>query len=120
MFVVGIRHAYQRIGWHSAMDDAQQTVSEFLTTHDLECPPEYRLLDLVAEVGELTANATESTDYGATPDSLSIDPDELGDVLFAAIALAESQSIDANDALVGALEKYERRIETTGSAGSGE
>ncbi|WP_435194647.1 hypothetical protein [Natronomonas sp. EA1] len=41
--------------------DAQETVVRFIATHDLDCPPAYRLLDLTAEVGELAADATDST-----------------------------------------------------------
>jgi hypothetical protein len=31
--------------------DEQETVARFVATHGLEAPPEYRLLDLVSEVG---------------------------------------------------------------------
>ncbi|RQG95141.1 MazG nucleotide pyrophosphohydrolase domain-containing protein [Natrarchaeobius chitinivorans] len=99
--------------------DGQQAVADFVETHDLETPPAFRLLDLVSEVGELGKDANESTDYGASPDDLEIASDEIGDVLFAALALADSLEIDAGEALEEALEKYERRIEDSETPGSG-
>jgi NTP pyrophosphatase (non-canonical NTP hydrolase) len=102
------------------MNDRQQQVAEFVETHDLEAPPEYRLLDLVSEVGELAKDANESTGYGTSPDDLSIESDEIGDVLFALLALADDLEIDADAALEEAVAKYERRLEDGGSPGSGE
>jgi NTP pyrophosphatase (non-canonical NTP hydrolase) len=97
----------------------QQRVAAFVEDHGLETPPAYRLLDLVSEVGELGKEVTESTDYGAAPGAVDIDRDELGDTLFALLALAEELDVDASAALEQSLEKYERRIDKRGSAGSG-
>lgn len=101
------------------MEDRQRRVAAFVDDHDLETPPTYRLLDLVSEVGELAKDANESTAYGAEPDDLEISSDELGDALFALLAVADSLEIDADQALEEAIEKYERRLEEDGSAGSG-
>jgi NTP pyrophosphatase (non-canonical NTP hydrolase) len=102
------------------MEDRQRQVAAFVDEHDLEAPPEFRLLDIASEVGELTTDANESTGYGASPDDLEIESDEIGDVLFALLALADDLEIDADAALEEALEKYERRLEDGGSPGSGE
>ncbi|MFC4439659.1 MULTISPECIES: MazG nucleotide pyrophosphohydrolase domain-containing protein [Natrialbaceae] len=102
------------------MNDRQRQVAAFVDEHDLETPLEYRLLDLVSEVGELAKDANESTGYGASPADLSIESDELGDALFALLAVADALEIDADAALEEALEKYERRLEDGGSPGSGE
>lgn len=98
--------------------DSQDIVAEFLTTHDLHVDPAYRLLDLSAEVGELAADATDSTDYGAAPADLDLSRDELGDALFALLALAEETDTDAGIALAESLAKYEARIEAAGAPGS--
>jgi NTP pyrophosphatase (non-canonical NTP hydrolase) len=98
--------------------DAQRRVAEFVATHDLHAAPEYRLLDLVSEVGELAKDANVSTDYGSTPEDVAINDDELGDALFALLALAESLDVDAGSALETALEKYEERIDTSGEPSS--
>jgi len=101
------------------MDD-QQRVAAFVAEHGLEAPPAYRVLDLVSEVGELGKEVTESTGYGASPEAVDVDRDELGDTLFALLALAEELGVDASAALAESLEKYERRLDERGSAGSGE
>ncbi|WP_049929182.1 MazG nucleotide pyrophosphohydrolase domain-containing protein [Halopiger goleimassiliensis] len=100
------------------MDDAQQRVADFVARHDLETPPAYRVLDLASEVGELAKDANESTDYGTTPEDIAINADEIGDVLFAVLALADALEIDAADALEESLEKYEQRLENGGTPGS--
>ncbi|WP_435185158.1 nucleotide pyrophosphohydrolase [Halobellus sp. EA9] len=101
------------------MDDAQRRVADFLAAADLHAHPAYRLLDLTAEVGELAADATASSDYGADPESLSVNRDELGDALFALLALADELDVDAGAALDESLAKYEARIDETGAPGSG-
>jgi NTP pyrophosphatase (non-canonical NTP hydrolase) len=96
----------------------QRTVAAFIEKHELDGEPAFRILDLTAEVGEIAADATDSTEYGAEPDALDIETDEIGDVLFSLLAVAESLDIDAGDALDESLEKYEQRITATGSASS--
>jgi NTP pyrophosphatase (non-canonical NTP hydrolase) len=100
--------------------EEQRRVAMFVERYDLETPPAFRLLDLVSELGEVAKNATESTDYGDGPDALTLDSDEVGDVLFALLALADSADVDAGDALDEALSKYERRLEDANTPASGE
>ena len=102
------------------MDDQQTAVAAFVETYDLETPPEYRLLDLVSEVGELGKDANTSTEYGTNPAELDLATDEIGDVLFATLALADSLEIDAEAALEEAMAKYEQRLDARESPGSGE
>ena len=98
---------------------AQQQVAQFLDENGMRAPPAYRLLDLAAEVGEVAADAAKSSEYGDAPDALTVPEDELGDALFALLALAEESDIDAGAALATSLSKYEGRIDNTGDAGSG-
>jgi NTP pyrophosphatase (non-canonical NTP hydrolase) len=99
--------------------DEQARVAAFLATHDLDATPAYRLLDLVSEVGELSKDAVEATDYGSDPDAVAVAEDEIGDALFALLALSESLGIDAGEALETALSKYERRLREGDDPGSG-
>ncbi|RRJ33695.1 MazG nucleotide pyrophosphohydrolase domain-containing protein [Halocatena pleomorpha] len=92
------------------MDQQQRRVASFIEQHDLHAPPAYRLLDLVSEVGEVAKDANSSTDYGTSPGELTLSEEEIGDVLFSLLALADSQEINADAALQTALEKYERRL----------
>jgi len=94
-------------------------VAAFLDEAGLHAPPAYRLIDLTAEVGEVAADAAESSDYGADPEAVSVSRDEVGDVLFAALALADALDVDAEDALAESLAKYEARLDADGTAGSG-
>lgn len=100
--------------------DEQEAVARFVEANGLETPPEFRLLDLVSELGEVAKNATESTAYGAEPDRLDVQSDEIGDVLFALLAVADSLDIDAGEALDESLEKYADRMDDRGDPSSGE
>ncbi|GGL59295.1 MazG nucleotide pyrophosphohydrolase domain-containing protein [Halocalculus aciditolerans] len=97
----------------------QDRVADFFDEHDLEGEPAYQLLDLTSEVGELAKDAVESTDYGASGE-VEVKSDEVGDVLFSLLAVANSLDLDASACLDEAIEKYESRIEATGTASSGE
>lgn len=98
--------------------EEQQKVAEFIEEYGMNGAAEFRILDLVSEVGEIAKDATKSAGYGEEPDKLSVKKDEIGDVLFSLIAVAESLDIDAGEALDMALEKYERRIDEKGDPGS--
>lgn len=99
--------------------DEQHRVAAFVDEHDWETELAYRVLDLQSEVGEIANEVTTSTGYGADVEAAEIATDEIGDALFALLAVAESADVDASHALDAAIAKYERRIERTGDAGSG-
>lgn len=97
----------------------QIRVAEFIKTHKLETSVPSRVLDLVAEAGELAKEASKATEYGRT----SFRPseswrEELGDVFFALVCLANSTNVNLEEALEQALTKYRRRIEETGEPSS--
>lgn len=98
--------------------EEQNKVAEFIEKYEMDGTTEFRILDLVSEVGEVAKDATKSAGYGTDPDNLSVKKDEIGDVLFSLLAVAESLDIDAEEALNLALEKYERRINEKGDPGS--
>jgi NTP pyrophosphatase (non-canonical NTP hydrolase) len=99
--------------------DQQDRVADFVASHDIDAPPAYRLLDLVSEVGELAKDANESTGYGTSPGHIAVSEDELGDALFALLALADRVDIDAGAALEAAIAKYEDRLDDADAPGSG-
>jgi NTP pyrophosphatase (non-canonical NTP hydrolase) len=101
------------------LSDVQQRVARFVAAHGLEAAVEYRLLDLISEVGELAKEPLNATAYGCTPFVANAAwADELGDVLFALACLANTTGVDMQAALEAALAKYERRIADGGSAAS--
>lgn len=97
--------------------DEQRRVAAFVATHGMVVDPANRALDLVSEVGEIAKELNESTSYGRTGEP-QIARDEIGDVLFAVLALADSVDVDAGAALDVALGKYAARLEGSGSPGS--
>jgi len=101
------------------VQEAQQAVAAFVQRHGLETDAQHRLLDLVSEVGELAKEILKGTQYGHTPLALTSNwQDELGDVLFSLICLANTTEVDLADALQGALAKYEIRLAQRGVAAS--
>ncbi|QLG60607.1 MazG nucleotide pyrophosphohydrolase domain-containing protein [Halorarum salinum] len=100
--------------------DEQDRVAAFLDRHDLESDPEFRVLDLVSEVGEIAKGANVSTGYGDDREALDVARDELGDALFSLLSVCEALDVDAGEALAEALDKYETRMAESGDPGSGE
>src|SRR5687767_527360 len=100
--------------------DLQTQVEAFVQAHGLTTSVEARMLDMVAEVGEVAKEVLKGSEYGKLP---FVPPhgwtDELGDTLFTLICLANSTQVDLNAALVNVLAKYERRLGEQGDAGSG-
>jgi NTP pyrophosphatase (non-canonical NTP hydrolase) len=98
--------------------EEQRRVAAFIAAHDLSGTTEFRLLDLVSEVGEMAKDAAESTGYGESPGDVEVRTDEIGDALFSLLAVAESLDVDASAALDEALEKYEARMNESGTPSS--
>jgi NTP pyrophosphatase (non-canonical NTP hydrolase) len=98
--------------------DAQECVENFIDENNLEGTTAFRILDLMAEAGEIAADAAKSADYGMSEKDLEVKRDEIGDALFSLLAVASDLDINAEAALEEALEKYESRISNSGSPGS--
>ncbi len=100
--------------------EMQKRVAEFVELYELNIGITYRMLDLVSEVGELSKVVLQTTEYGRR----GFQPnerweEELGDVLFALICVANSTGVDLERALAMVLEKYRNRLESKQDAGSG-
>lgn len=97
----------------------QERVAEFVRGNSLEISVEHRLLDLVSEAGELAKEVLQDSSYGSRPfTSTSAWADEIGDVLFSLACLANSTSVDMEQALDRVLRKLDERIAKKGHAGS--
>ncbi len=101
--------------------EIQKKVAAFVEKHGLENPLPIHLLDLHSELGELSRELLKSSAYGLT----SFTPgarwhDELGDVLFSLICVANSTGVDLEHVLDLAMQKYASRIARKGDPGSGE
>jgi NTP pyrophosphatase (non-canonical NTP hydrolase) len=99
--------------------DSQRQVRAFLAKHRLAHTPESHTLDLVSEVGEIAKALLEASDYGtASPVYGEALHNELGDVFFSLVALAESLDVDLGAALTAVMAKYEDRLASKGHCGS--
>ena len=98
----------------------QRSVARFVEEHELEAPIQARMLDLASEVGELAKEVLKGADYGCCDFEVPQGwRDELGDVFFALICLANSTGVELEASLEDALQKYRNRLEGSSSVGSG-
>lgn len=102
------------------LPEFQTRVAAFTKTHQLEHDAAARLLDLVSETGEVAKEMLKATQYGAQEFSRT-DAwcDEMGDVFFALVCLANETHVDLEEALTGALEKYRARLTRDRTPASG-
>jgi NTP pyrophosphatase (non-canonical NTP hydrolase) len=98
----------------------QTLVARFVAQHNLSADLETRLLDLLSEMGEVAKEALKSTNYGQNPFLPSEEwENELGDLFFSLICIANSTGVDLDTALEKALDKYSQRLEDTDTPSSG-
>jgi NTP pyrophosphatase (non-canonical NTP hydrolase) len=98
----------------------QKEVQNFIQQHRMECPLPARLLDFVSESGELCKEYLKGSNYGAK--DCEVTPawkDELGDLFFSLVCLANSSGVNLEESLKAALAKYSARIAARGESGSG-
>ena len=104
-----------------AIPEFQEIVLEFVDDHHLEIEVPYRMLDLVSELGEVAKEVLKSSHYGITrflPENKW--EDELGDLFFSLICLANSTGVNLEEALNNVLQKYENRLTAKEDAEPGE
>jgi NTP pyrophosphatase (non-canonical NTP hydrolase) len=99
----------------------QQRVAEFTDQFDLDATVQMQLLDLNSESGELAKEFLVATSYGqkefhATPEW----ENEIGDVYFALLCVAEKSGVDLERALDGVMKRYADRVHEHGTAGNPE
>lgn len=103
-----------------SLSSAQSDVAAFTSEHGLEAPVSARVLDVVSEVGELAKEVLEGSAYGAKDPVLPGSwQGELGDLAFSILSLANLTDVDLDAALADTLDKYQRRMASTGTPGSG-
>ncbi len=100
--------------------EAQKRIAQFVEQHGLKIPVEYRVLDFVSELGELSKEILKATNYGKSEFQPTENwEEELGDVLFSLICVANATQVDLEQALAKVLDKYQKRIKSKQDAGSG-
>lgn len=107
----------------SSLWETQNQIDDFIRHNNMLASTESRLLDLVSEVGELSKAHLKATNYGRRKihdDNVPFGwSEELGDVFFSLICLANVNQVNLEMALDGVLEKYKDRISKTGEPESG-
>ena len=69
------------MGYIIKMPNLQQQVKDFCQTHQLDTPLEFRMLDLISELGEVAKETLKTSNYGNRKFHLRPEfSDELGDV----------------------------------------
>lgn len=89
-----------------------ERAGSFATVHGLSLDPVVRLLDVVAELGELASETLKSSNYD--PRALVVDErwrEEFGDLVFALSCLAYGVGISVEDVLDEAIAKYVDRMD---------
>jgi NTP pyrophosphatase (non-canonical NTP hydrolase) len=95
--------------------DLQAAIEAFINNHDLALTPDVGIVDLTAEVGELAKEVLKSTDYGEQEaEYTDTVGDEIGDVLYSLINLANAYDVDLEESLEKTIKKYQRRIQQGG------
>jgi NTP pyrophosphatase (non-canonical NTP hydrolase) len=101
------------------MKKLQKKVEIFTKENNMNSSAEFRVLDLVSEIGELSKEILKMTNYGNKKLELSENvKSELGDVFFSLITIANELEIDLEDSLELILDKYQKRINKGGHSGS--
>jgi NTP pyrophosphatase (non-canonical NTP hydrolase) len=100
--------------------EIQERAAALVRESRLEAPMTARVLDLVSEVGEVAKEVLESSEYGrAAFHASSAWGEELGDVFFSLVCVADSSGVELEQCFVEALAKYGARLREHGDAGSG-
>ena len=103
----------------SESPEFQYRVARFVAQHDLEAGVEIRLLDLLSELGEVAKEVLKGNEYGASGlVQTQAWEEELSDVFFALICLANTTGVDLDRGLQKVLQKYALRVQAKGSPGS--
>lgn len=100
--------------------DLQEQIQGFVRNYDLNEDIPSRVLDLSSEVGEVAKEVLNGTNYG--DHAFVMTPkfeEELGDVLFEILCIANAADIDLANAIHGTILKMKHRIERNGHPGSG-
>ncbi len=93
------------------MKKLQDTVQQFMIEKDLFAPLKDRLLDFASEFGELSKELLKATDYGKADFAVTQNwKEELGDVFFSLICIANQTDCDLEVCLKQSLRKYESRF----------
>lgn len=84
-----------------------------LARYDLKTAPEWSLLDIGAQLGELTRALLKQSNFGR--DAVQLPPEiaheKIGDLLFALAYFAHLHDVDLESALHDSIKRFEKKLE---------
>ena len=103
------------------MDELQLIVKKFIKNNNWNSPIEHRTLDLVSELGELSKEIIKLNNYGRDLDKnkkvnsssrndIKKIKDEMGDVMFSLINIANYFDINLETVTKHSIVKYKNRL----------
>ena len=100
-------------------NEFQNMVKGFMADNKMNNPIEYRMLDLVDEIGEVAKEISKMSGYGTKkPEFREEIIMELGDAFYSLITVANYYNVDLLESLNLAMGKYKKRIKNGGHSGS--
>lgn len=103
------------------IQELQKKIREFTVEKSIDSSVENRMIELVNELGELCKEVLLGNGYGKKPFAVTEDwKNEIGDVLFSLISVANATNTDLEESLGMVLEKYEKRYNEKGHIDSGD
>ncbi|MDO8489859.1 MAG: MazG-like family protein [bacterium] len=100
-------------------NESQKKIKKFMDDNNMNNSIEYRMLDLVDEVGEVAKEICKMSGYGTRkPEFRKEIALELGDAFYSLISVANFYDVDLEASLDLVLEKYKKRIQKGGHPGS--
>ena len=102
------------------LPDLQHRVADFVQQNGIQAPLPHRLLDLTSEVGELSKEFLTGSSYGGQPfEKTEAWEQEVGDVFFSLVCVANRTGVDLEASILKTLAAYQQRIVDHGEPGSG-
>ncbi|MBI2043909.1 pyrophosphatase [Candidatus Pacearchaeota archaeon] len=96
----------------NTLKEAQKIIDEFVKERHWERPSSDTFIHLVEEIGEVGSNILIMKDYGGghTKDKLVNLEEELADVLYLLLKLANENNVDLQNAFTSKIEKIRNKF----------
>ena len=87
-------------------------LEELLARHDLKTAPEWSLLDMQAQLGELSRALLKETNFGRENTSLppEIAHQRIGDLMFAIAYFSLLHNVDPETAMRDSIQRFEEKL----------
>jgi len=98
-----------------SLKELQEYVEHFCDENEFGSSIEHSLLDLVSGLGDVSQEVLEASDYGESPSTIPDGIEEqVGDLFFSFLNVANYLEVDLEGALKSALERYQQEFSSSG------